>query len=307
MKYTVVGRGEDARNIAKALACKRFAFKSATDGIIIRYGNVRTRNRRGYEASPRYEINTIEAINNARNKFSSLGLIQEGGCRVPKSTSNKPEIANGSTDVWFGRTFYHHKGLDIKVCRNNRDIQNAIDEGSEYFVKYIPIGKEYRYHVFGDKILQACLKFKEAGNGGIGGTEDIIRNLNTGWKFTEIEPQPKASEYAIKACRALGLHFGAVDIIEEQGHTKLYVLEVNTAPGLDNKRLEAYTTAFKEYIETVSKPPNTKVSGKIVYPDWFVNLAHSWYNTREDFAYPTHSAALLHLIKQYMEHINAKR
>jgi glutathione synthase/RimK-type ligase-like ATP-grasp enzyme len=304
MKYTVVGRGEDARNIAEALACKRFAFKSATDGIIIRYGNVRTINARGYEAHPRYEINTIEAINNARNKYKSLGQMKKGGCRVPEALAVMPIIPNNSTDVWFGRTFYHHKGLDIKVCKTNRDIENAINAGSEYFVKYIPIGKEYRYHVFGDKILQACIKFKEAGNGGVGNEDDIIRNLEHGWKFAEIEPQPKASEYAIKACRALGLHFGAVDIIEELDHTKLYVLEVNTAPGLDNKRLEAYTTAFKEYINKVSNP-NDRKACKVIIPQWFQDFAHNWYNTREEFAYETHAHALLHLFKQYQEHINA--
>ena len=306
MKYTVVGRGEDARNIAEALACKRFAFKSATDGIIIRYGNVRTVNRSGHVAHPRYEINTIEAINNARNKFKSLGLMEAGGCRVPQAVTIIPAIPNNSTDVWFGRTFYHHKGLDIKVCKTNRDVKNAIDEGSEYFVKYIPIGKEYRYHVFGDKILQACIKFKEAGNGGVGTEEDIIRNLDHGWKFAEIEPQPKASEYAIKACRALGLHFGAVDIIEEQGHTFLYVLEVNTAPGLDNKRLEAYITAFKEYIEEVSRPPNTKISGKIKYPAWFKELCERNLENNERFGTEQEFYDdAFGFIKQYMEHANA--
>lgn len=305
MNVTVAGKGEDARNIAEGLACKRFAFKSATNGIIIRYGNVRTVNRKGFHANPKFEINTIEAINNARNKFTSLEKIKAAGCRVPEAITIKPIIPNGSHDVWFGREFYHHKGLDIKVCKNNCDIENAINNGSEYFVKYIPIGKEYRYHVFGDKILQACIKFKEAGNGGVGTTEDIIRNLDHGWKFAEVEPQPKASEYAIKACRALGLHFGAVDIIEESGHTKLYILEVNTAPGLDNKRLEAYTKAFKEYIEKVSNPiPNVKKAAAIQFPKWFSDICDDTFADTTEFSTGQRYTRAFNFIKKYLEKVN---
>ena len=300
MKYTVVGRGEDARNIANSLGCKRFAFKTARDGILIRYGNVRTVNRTGYAAHPKYEINTIEAINKARDKFNALKIMEEGGCRVPVAKTESPTIQNGKQEIWFGRKFHHHKGLDIVVCKTNREIQKAKEEGSNYFVKYIPIGKEYRYHVFGNKILQACIKFKEAGNGGVGNTDDIIRNLEHGWKFAEVEPQPKASEYAIKACKSLGLHFGAVDIIEEQGHTKLYVLEVNTAPGLDNKRLEAYTKAFKEYIEEVSRPivPNVIKKAKIKYPEWFLGWCDSWFE---------HQVEGIDAYKQLLEIMNARR
>jgi glutathione synthase/RimK-type ligase-like ATP-grasp enzyme len=304
MKVTVAGKGEDARNIAEGLACKRFAFKSATDGIIIRYGNVRTVNRKGYEAHPRYEINTIKAINNARDKFKSLKMMEEGGCRVPKAVEQTPVIGNGANETWFARKKFHHKGLDIVVCKTNRELETAAVNGSEYFVKYIPIGKEYRYHVFGDKILQACIKFKEAGNGGVGTDEDIIRNLDHGWKFAEIEPQPKASEYAIKACRALGLHFGAVDIIEEQGHTLLYVLEVNTAAGLDNKRLETYINAFKNYIEEVSAPavPNEVKVAKVKYPEWFSALANE---LNDEYVRTTMEEELTRIIKVYLEHVNA--
>jgi glutathione synthase/RimK-type ligase-like ATP-grasp enzyme len=304
MKITVAGKGEDARNIAEGLACKRFAFKSATDGIIIRYGNVRTVNRKGFTANPKYEINTIEAINNARNKFKSLQMMEEGGCRVPKATEDVPVIGNGQRTIWFARKKYHHKGLDIVVCKTNRELEQAKTDGAEYFVQYVPIGKEYRYHVFGDKILQACIKFKEAGNGGVGADTDIIRNLDHGWKFAEIEPQPKASEYAIKACRALGLHFGAVDIIEEQGHTLLYVLEVNTAAGLDNKRLEAYIKAFKNYIEEVSAPvvPNEVKKGKIKYPQWFSDLANE---LNDEYIATTMEEELTRIIKIYLGRVNA--
>lgn len=49
---------------------------------------------------------------------------------------------------------------------------------------------------------------------------------------------------AIQAVRALGLNFGAVDIgwNERDGPC---VFEINTAPGIEESSLEAYTIALK--------------------------------------------------------------
>ncbi|CAN5950619.1 unnamed protein product [Sphagnum jensenii] len=57
-------------------------------------------------------------------------------------------------------------------------------------------------------------------------------------------PEILRDEIAIAATTALGLDFGAVDIIEDKNE-KLYVLEVNTAPGLEGKTVELYAEAFR--------------------------------------------------------------
>ena len=44
--------------------------------------------------------------------------------------------------------------------------------------------------------------------------------------------------------KALKLDFGAVDIIRAK-NGKLYVLEVNTAPGLEERKLQIYADYFK--------------------------------------------------------------
>ncbi|MNV71557.1 Ribosomal protein S6--L-glutamate ligase [compost metagenome] len=50
---------------------------------------------------------------------------------------------------------------------------------------------------------------------------------------------------AVDACEVLGLDFGAVDVaLGKDG--KVYVFEVNTAPGIEGTCLEAYVNAFKE-------------------------------------------------------------
>jgi D-alanine-D-alanine ligase-like ATP-grasp enzyme len=49
---------------------------------------------------------------------------------------------------------------------------------------------------------------------------------------------------AIKAVNCLGLYFGAADVIWNDKEQRAYVLEVNTAPGLEGTTLENYANAF---------------------------------------------------------------
>ncbi|MNY63636.1 hypothetical protein D3C86_2006230 [compost metagenome] len=47
------------------------------------------------------------------------------------------------------------------------------------------------------------------------------------------------------AVNAIGLTFGAVDVIWNEYRHQAYVLEVNTAPGLTGTTLEKYAEAFR--------------------------------------------------------------
>jgi glutathione synthase/RimK-type ligase-like ATP-grasp enzyme len=58
-------------------------------------------------------------------------------------------------------------------------------------------------------------------------------------------PDIARHEAAINACKALGLDFGAVDLIQDiKGN--YYVLEINTAPGLEGATVANYAAAFTE-------------------------------------------------------------
>lgn len=56
---------------------------------------------------------------------------------------------------------------------------------------------------------------------------------------------------AIKAVNALGLDFGAVDIVTEKNTGIPYVLEVNTAPGNEGTTTQKYVDSIIEYINTL--------------------------------------------------------
>jgi D-alanine-D-alanine ligase-like ATP-grasp enzyme len=54
------------------------------------------------------------------------------------------------------------------------------------------------------------------------------------------------TEHSISAVNTLGLDFGAVDLIVAKDG-RVYVLEVNTAPGIEGITLEKYVKAFQNY------------------------------------------------------------
>ena len=120
------------------------------------------------------------------------------------------------------------------------------------YVKYIKKTNEYRVHVFNAEVIDIQQKKvkqdfpKEKIN-------YQIRNYKNGWVFcrNNIHIPSGIKDLAIRAVNCLNLDFGAVDIIWNEKQNKLYVLEINTAPGLTGTTLDKYVTAFTEYFEVL--------------------------------------------------------
>ncbi len=76
-----------------------------------------------------------------------------------------------------------------------------------------------------------------------------VRNHQNGFIFMREGVTPESVpeqviQESLKAVPALGLDFGAVDVIWNQNHDKAYVLEVNASPGMTGTTLELYCDAF---------------------------------------------------------------
>lgn len=112
---------------------------------------------------------------------------------------------------------------------------------------------EYRIHVVRGEAILAQSKRRKAEFQANSNYQSIVRNVGSGWIYAVNALQDEggslaaAKEAAINTVTAMGLDFGAVDIVWQRGNSKAYVLEVNTAPGLeeDGSALTAYTEAFK--------------------------------------------------------------
>lgn len=112
---------------------------------------------------------------------------------------------------------------------------------------------EYRVHVFNGRVILTQAKLRKEGYQANPKYNSIVRNVDSGWIYgVNNVPEvgiAKAGLAAIASVSILGLDFGAVDVVYQEGTDKAFVLEVNTAPGLEEggSALEAYTQAFSNF------------------------------------------------------------
>lgn len=87
-------------------------------------------------------------------------------------------------------------------------------------------------------------------------SDRIIRSNKRGWKFKGVAPTnvPKdIKKVSLAAVKALGLDFGAVDLVLDlEGNP--YILEVNSAPGLEGTAFEKWEEALKSKLAEMTKP-----------------------------------------------------
>lgn len=119
-------------------------------------------------------------------------------------------------------------------------------ETSEFYTEYIPNTREYRVHVFRDEVIRVQGKYLDYPEQH---KNSYIKNYAQGFRFRAPDRELISSrkEAAIAAVRALGLDFGAVDLLIGEDR-KEYVLEVNTAPSCSPLTQAAYVTKFQEVI-----------------------------------------------------------
>lgn len=190
----------------------------------------------GEDDAPRV-LNPGNAVAKAANKLESLRILQEAGIHVPRFSTNPHDFDDGGT--FLGRRRSHTGGTDIKVF----DAAHTEAIFSDYFTEFVPSEREFRIHVFRGQVLGSQVK-KWEGEGDA--PETPIRNHAKGWvfvPFTRSRPNASRIEAATSAVEALGLDFGAVDILSERDT----VLEVNTAPGLSERFLDLYANAIGEW------------------------------------------------------------
>jgi hypothetical protein len=238
-------------NGAKALA-NQPGFKRAIKGKAIKKGDglVNWGSSQILEVHPDIVIrrfNTHNSVNVACNKLTFFNFIEDKeNVRVVPWTTDKEVVgkwqAAGHTVV--ARTVLTgHSGDGIIIVGPDDPIPDA-----PLYTKYIFKTKEFRVHVVGGKVIDTQRKIRDP-------NKEVknwkIRSHANGFIYTRngIEHDDNRDDCAIAAVDALGLDFGAVDIILDKSGL-YYVLEINTAPGLEGQTVERYAAAFRSYWES---------------------------------------------------------
>lgn len=204
---------------------------------LIRWGS-----RAGAGYRPRETvINSQSALRDNTDKLNSLRVLDDSGIPVPEWTTDRDEISETFGYPALGRAENHTRGEDINLILQWRDAY--LTSGNDYFVEYIPTEYEYRAHVVNGEVI----KWHEKRLRSEEDNHPFIRNHETGWVFLNPRSETPPDRLAIDAVGSLGMDFGAVDMIRgEDGEH--YVLEVNSAPSLDEANLERYGDALAEEV-----------------------------------------------------------
>lgn len=190
----------------------------------------------------RYGLNKPEAIAKTTNKHLMRETFALNEVPTPRLVGTQPIVF-----PVVGRPDHHRQGRGFWICNNQSDVWRALEgtrkkTAATHFMEYIDIEREFRVHVVNGKSIKISQK-------------SIVGNHRNGARFSyphDFNHKKTVRRAAIKAVEALGLDFGAVDVM--WANDRAYVSEVNSAPCLTDRysdTLERYARALKEEYDSV--------------------------------------------------------
>lgn len=241
-----------AKALAAELGIKRIknensAFKGSPKKTVIVWGSTQVPR----EVSKCRMVNLPPHILTACNKLEFFQALNDTECRIVPYTTNietvKEWLKDGSTVC--ARQKLRASGADGLVLFDGADdVPRA-----PLYTRYVKKKEEFRIHILNKEVISVQRKaFKKAEEGEEPVAVDKrIRNLANGYIFArnDIVVPDDVITQAKRVFDTLPLDFGAVDVIFNQKQAQAYVLEVNTAPGLEGTTVKDYAKAFEEFLK----------------------------------------------------------
>ena len=176
-----------------------------------------------------------------KDKITQYSFFKAQGLPAPEFTESyetaKGWAAEGITVVCRKLT-RSSEGKGIVVAETPEQVCMA-----PVFTQYKKKKREFRVHVFEDKVVSVLEKRKKKGFDGV---DHKVRNTANGYVFCRenvVEPEG-IRELAVKASKVTSSLFKGVDIGYNEKLNQLFVIEVNSAPGMQGTTVIDYTKAI---------------------------------------------------------------
>jgi hypothetical protein len=195
------------------------------------------------------------------NKYTQFEMLLRAGVRTPKFFNRAaiPQNFAGWQFPLFGRNLAHREGKDICLALQPEDIPLRFAAGIDFFTEFVPRQTEIRVWIYRrrhlasyQKVMRHPQQYRYYGC-----------SYRNGFAFELMNAAAinrDAVDQAAKAVDALGLDFGAVDVmIGKDGNA--YVLEINTAPGVEAARQGI--TGLADKIATWEKAGMLRRNGEV--------------------------------------------
>lgn len=186
-------------------------------------------------------LNDPEDVVNASNKLEFFQSVPPE--LVPPFWTTASDIPDDAFPVVCRTVLSGHSGEGIVIANSRDELVPC-----QLYVKYVKKKDEYRVHIGrrGEdfEVIAVQRKARRSGETNVNWQ---VRNLANGFVFVRggFNPPEAVSTAAIEGLRATSLDFGAVDVIWNAQQQRAYVLEVNTAPGLEGQTVVDYANYFR--------------------------------------------------------------
>lgn len=229
---------DSAKALANYLSITRLSsigsrFRGTPSDIIINWGNVRQIHNSTY-------LNPLDAVKAAANKLTTFRLLEAASVSIPPYFTSLDQLDADTTYV-ARTTLTGHSGEGI-IVGTSSELPPA-----PLYTTFLRKKYEYRAIVVGNRVVDIKQKLRRQDFEGERSAH--VWNHSNGFVYArnDIIIPDALPQLAIDATHALGLTYGAVDIINHRGI--LYVLEVNTAFGLEGTTTQLVGDAIHSHIE----------------------------------------------------------
>ena len=268
---------ESASELAKYFNTKKVfkdrRFRRRSTDLLVNWGNASE-----IPVFAGQGLNSPTAVAISSNKVATMDALAEASVNIPWFTVQREAAPllfeqEGVTKVFCRTLTRASEGRGIVIANEPSEIVAAgLYTGLE------PHTNEYRVHIMDGRVIDVAEKrrLSEERLAEENITFDpMIRSHHNGWIFARGNARLKhidgvmktdIATQALDAVRTIGLTFGAVDIIYNNPTRTAFVLEVNSAPGM-----EAGSTTLFNYVKAFSAkqglPEVTREAFNLKYPD----------------------------------------
>lgn len=209
-------------------------YRPRSSDLIIGWGSGNTPR---WASSAQHWYNRSNKILNSVNKLTSFNLFARGNVPHVPYTTRKSDVVQWYREGSQAVLRHEVEGRDGEGLEIVPTIYDFWDKEAPLYTKFIPNTTEYRIHVFKNTVIDIQQKRPRDG---VREVNQNVRTTSGGWGLYRgnVHCPQVCQNAAIAAVRALGLDFGAVDVLAT-AHSA-YVLEVNTAPELTEICTEKY-------------------------------------------------------------------
>jgi hypothetical protein len=242
--------------VVKELLLENSRYVQRDGHIALNWGRSNLKGNPEFMKNGNRIINSALAVSQCTNKLTFFRAMQDGP-RIPHYTTDREAAEKWQLEghmVCERHKLDGHSAEGLVIKEPHEQLARA-----PLYTRYVKKKDEYRIHLYRHPnndhednidIRQIFAQKKVHPNAQANGQEGInwkIRNRNNGFIFQRnnlVVPADVFKQASLAFAKS-GLDFGAVDVVYQQASDKAYVLEINTAPGLEGQSVKEYFDVIK--------------------------------------------------------------